>query len=115
MLDYRYIFFILGMLVAAPVLFYYYRRNPNPRFRPRLGEMLLLALLSVFLVGGFSYYVGGIMQDPDQLRLEERLTRPVLEQSSPIDLDDDRDRGRGGERQSSGGGARGGPPAPPAR
>jgi hypothetical protein len=102
--DYRIIFFVLSLLAAAPVLFYYYRRSPNPRFRPRLGEMALVSLFAVFLCGGFSYFVGGFMQDPDDFREIEALSQPPSPDEARDEEDDPskkfrRDSGMGFERE----------------
>ena len=37
--------FILCMLVSAGVLLFYAKRHPHPKFRPKPGELLLVAML----------------------------------------------------------------------
>jgi hypothetical protein len=77
--DYRIIFFVLSLVAAAPVLYYYYRRHPNPRFRPRIGEMALVSLITIFVCGGASYFVGGLLQNPEDIHVGEGFGAPVLD------------------------------------
>jgi hypothetical protein len=66
--SYQLIFFVLALICAAPVLFWYYRRHNHPRFRPKLGEMAMVTLFVVLLSLGGSMLLGGLMDDPDQFR-----------------------------------------------
>lgn len=52
------IFFAIFFVASVPVLYYYYRRNPNPRFRPTFGEMTLLTVISLCLCGGLGFGFG---------------------------------------------------------
>lgn len=58
----RIVFSVAFMLAAAPVLYYYYRRNPNPRFRPTFGEMSMVSLLAFALCVGAGFGLGGIFK-----------------------------------------------------
>lgn len=69
-MDFRIILFVISLIVAAPVMFYYYRRNPNPRFRPALGEMVLIGVLTLGLCGTAAFYLGGVMNDPESVRAD---------------------------------------------
>jgi len=57
-------FILLGVFLAAliPVLYYYQRRNPNPRFRPGVGEMTLLFVLAMAVGGPGIYFVGNLFR-----------------------------------------------------
>ena len=60
------IFFVVGMVAVTPVLYYHYRKNPNPRFRPPIGEMVMLSLFALMFVGGGSYFMGTLLSsNPD--------------------------------------------------
>jgi hypothetical protein len=118
--DYRIIFFVLSLLAAAPVLYYYYRRSPNPRFRPRLGEMALVSLFALFLCGGFSYFVGGFMQNPDDFREIEAISQPPSLDETEDSKDESREKsergsGTGFQRDRPGQGGRGSANSPKGR
>lgn len=58
----RIVFSVAFMLAAVPVLYYYYRRNPNPRFRPTFGEMSMVSLFALVLCVGAGFGLGGIFK-----------------------------------------------------
>ena len=61
-------FFVISLFVIVPFLYYYRNKNPNPRFRPKFGEMVLVTLLSLGLAGGASMFIAGLMGlDPDDV------------------------------------------------
>jgi hypothetical protein len=66
------IFFIIGLLVAIPVLVHYYRRVPR-RFRPKLGEMAMVSLFAVLLCGAGALLMGSFLDDPDQYKVQDDL------------------------------------------
>jgi hypothetical protein len=49
------IFFGVFVTVLAVFLYWYRRRNPHPRFRPRVGEIAVIAIMAL-LVGGLACY-----------------------------------------------------------
>ena len=53
-----------GVFIAAlvPVLYYYQRRNPSPRFRPGVGEMTMIAVVALFLGGLACFFLGNIFR-----------------------------------------------------
>ena len=55
-------FFIAFFSAAVPILYYIHRKNPNPRFRPHLGEMSLLTLFAVFICGGMAFGLGSLFK-----------------------------------------------------
>lgn len=60
------IFFVVGVIAVIPVLYYYYRRNPHPRFRPPVGEMAMISVFALMFIGGGSYFMGTVLtSDPD--------------------------------------------------
>jgi hypothetical protein len=115
--SFQTIFFIIALICAAPVIYWYYRRNPHPRFRPRFGEMAMVTLFAVLLSLGGSMLIGGLMDDPEQLKgqggFSTMPSTPTASGSGQNEEESDRegssrkqdsgDRGRGGE---SGGGER---------
>ncbi len=84
-MDYRIILFVLSMIVAVPVMYYYYRRNPNPRFRPAFGEMVLIVVLAVGLCGTASFYIGGVMNDPESVRADLPTDMEILPDQDSAD------------------------------
>ena len=56
------IFFGVFILALAPVLYYYQRRNPNPRFRPGVGEMTLISVAALFLGGMACFFLGNVFR-----------------------------------------------------
>ena len=53
-----------GVFVAAltPVLYYYQRRNPDPRFRPSFGEMTLVSIVLLFIGGIACFLLGNVFR-----------------------------------------------------
>ncbi len=74
MTTYQIIFFVLSVLAALPVLVYYYRRSPNPRCRPSLGEMSMVSMFAFLICFTGSYFLGSVLDDPEQFKLDEGLT-----------------------------------------
>jgi hypothetical protein len=68
------ILFILGLLVAIPVLVFYYRRHNHRRFRPKAGEMAMVCLFVVLLCGGGAMLMGSFLDDPDQFKVRDDLS-----------------------------------------
>ncbi len=48
------IIFAVCVTACIPILLFYAKRSPNPRFRPKIGEVALAGLLLVALSFGFS-------------------------------------------------------------
>ncbi len=59
-----------GVFVAAliPVLYYYRRRNPNPHFRPRAGEITLISVLALTMGGGLCFMLGNFFRGDQNLK-----------------------------------------------
>lgn len=55
-------FFIAFFIAALPILYYIQRKNPNPRFRPNLGEMTLMTVIAVFICGGMAFGLGSLFK-----------------------------------------------------
>jgi hypothetical protein len=55
---------LLGVFLAAlfPVMYYYSRRHPNPRFRPGAGELTLLFVLAMAVGLPGIYFVGNLFR-----------------------------------------------------
>jgi hypothetical protein len=62
------VFFLVFMAACIPMLYYYRRRNPNPRFRPTVGEMTLMTLFCAFLSGGLAVGLGGVFNEHQDFR-----------------------------------------------
>ena len=56
------VFFGVFLAALAPVLYYYQRRNPNPRFRPGVGEMTMIAVFALFVGGLASWFLGNFFR-----------------------------------------------------
>ena len=55
-------FFVAFFGAAIPVLYYIRRKNPDPRFRPNLGEMSLITLIAVCICGGMAFGLGSLFK-----------------------------------------------------
>lgn len=96
-------FFAVFFAAAVPVLYYLRRKNPDPRFRPSLGEMALLTVIAVFLCGSMALALGSLFKpenDGSALKMKpfEGSGRPAAESEA--------DSGRG-RRQSPDKGSKG--------
>lgn len=60
--------FSVCLAVCIPLWIYIARKNPNPRFRPRPGELLLLAILMVGVSGGISIFFTSLFGVDDIVR-----------------------------------------------
>lgn len=70
------IFFGGYVLVLIPMLYYYRRRNPNPRFRPSMGEMTMITVIAVMIGATASWFLGNVF------RGEQRLDNTVPDQGA---------------------------------
>ena len=77
------IFFVL-ITVCVPILIYYARKNPDPRFRPRFGELILVGLFMVAGSGGLAYVMQGIFV-VDDLKLRPDANRAGTPMATPSD------------------------------
>ncbi len=59
------VFFGIFLVALLPVLYYYQRKNPNPRFRPRAGEMTLVLVICCAVAGPACYLLGNIYRNGD--------------------------------------------------
>ena len=57
------IVFCIFMTASIPILFYYRRRNPNPRFRPTSGEMAMVTLFAIVISAGMGVGLGGLFNE----------------------------------------------------
>ncbi len=54
------------LAVLIPFLYYYRRRNPNPRFRPSAGEMTMVAIMLLMIGGTACWFLGNMFNnEPD--------------------------------------------------
>lgn len=61
------VFFSVFLSALVPVLYYYRRRNPNPRFRPGLGEMTMIAVIALCVGGAACYGLGNVFRGDQNL------------------------------------------------
>ncbi len=54
--------------VCLPILLYWIRRNPDPRFRPRFGEIVLMSLVIVLGSSVSAFLLRGIFSVDDIAR-----------------------------------------------
>jgi hypothetical protein len=96
------ILFCVFLAALIPVLYYYQRRNPNPHFRPRAGEMLLLFVFAMALGGPLCYFMGNVFKGG--VNTKDLTKKPDegagwSKDTTSIKDDDDDDRGRKRKRQ----------------
>lgn len=60
--------FWVAIAVCIPLFLYIAKRNPNPRFRPRPGELLLLAILMVGASAVISFAFSSLFGVDDLVR-----------------------------------------------
>jgi hypothetical protein len=70
------IFFSVYLAALVPVLYYYRRRNPNPRFRPSMGEMTLITIVALMLGGTACWFLGNVF------RGDQRFNNSVPDQGA---------------------------------
>ena len=56
------VFFAVFLAALIPVLYYYRKRNPNPRFRPGAGEITLICVFALVVGGGACYFLGNVFR-----------------------------------------------------
>lgn len=67
------VFFAIFMAACIPVLYYYQRKNPNPRFRPSLGEMTMVSLFAIAGCAVISFGLGTLFdEDQDFKKLTQK-------------------------------------------
>lgn len=68
------ILFCVFLAALIPVLYYYRRRNPNPRFRPNTGEMMLVSVFALAIGGPACYFLGNVFRKDgiDMKKLTEK-------------------------------------------
>jgi hypothetical protein len=99
--SFQLIFFVIGVVCSLPFLYWYYRRNPHPRFRPRIGEMLMVSLFAVLLSLGGSMLIGGLMDDPEQFKPNDGFSAMP---SDPAGSGPDQSNDQGEDTKKSSGG-----------
>ena len=60
--------FGVAIAVCIPIFLYIARRNPNPRFRPRFGELVLLAIVMIGASAGVSILFSMLFGVDDMVR-----------------------------------------------
>jgi hypothetical protein len=62
------VFFSVYLAALVPVLYYYCRRNPNPRFRPGIGEMTMITVIALIFGGGACFFLGNVFRGEQNLK-----------------------------------------------
>ena len=62
------VFFSVFLAALLPVLYYYQRRNPHPRFRPGMGEMTLIVVFALSIGGAACFMLGNVFRGDQNLR-----------------------------------------------
>lgn len=102
--SYQLIFFVIALVCSLPVLYWYYRRHAHSRFRPKVGEMAMVALFAVLLSLGGAMLIGGLMDDPEQFRHNDMGAMPAMPGGAGAgELGDDREGGKGSSSRSDSG------------
>lgn len=73
-------FFAVFFAAAIPVLYYIYRKNPYPRFRPNFGEMSLFTVIAICLCAGMAIGLGSLFRPENDGR--RAYKRPTVETPS---------------------------------
>ena len=58
----HFVFFGVFLAALVPVLYYYQRRNPSPRFRPGVGEMTMITVIALSLGGAACFVLGNFFR-----------------------------------------------------
>ena len=66
------IFFSVFFAAALPVLYYYRRRNPDPRFRPPAGEMAMITVFALFICSGLAFGLGSLFREDNDGRASKK-------------------------------------------
>lgn len=97
-------FFLVSVCVVIPFLWYYRNRNPNPRFRPRFGEMVLVAILAFGSMGGASMMMANLIGlDLDLNKLKTGIKEGIATGGQSSDDGDEEDADDKSNVFSSGG------------
>ena len=84
--------FSVAIAVCIPIFLYIAKRNPNPHFRPRPGELLLLAIVMIGGSAGVSILFCTLFGVDDLMRGLDKGPPTTPRPAAPI-LDDDPDGG----------------------
>jgi hypothetical protein len=68
--------FLVCLCASAVVVWYFARHNPNPRFRPRFGEIVMVSIIALGLSTGMSYFLSGILGSDAAIQDELKQERP---------------------------------------
>ncbi|MEM9480432.1 MAG: hypothetical protein AAGA58_12335 [Verrucomicrobiota bacterium] len=109
---------VITGLVSAVVVLYYAKKNPNPYFRPKKGELVMMSMFLAIVSGITSFILSQFFQaDVDLKKIaeqEERRRKESIKASkddSPARFTPPSDIGR--SASESGSAPRGAPPIPP--
>jgi hypothetical protein len=92
------VFFAVFLAALIPVLYYYRKRNPNPRFRPNAGEMTMISVLALAVGGAACYFLGDVFRS-DRDFMKEFKAKPNAgsgtSQDAPEPREEKEDKRRG--------------------
>jgi hypothetical protein len=81
---------LVCLCASAVVVWYFARHNPNPHFRPRFGEIVMVSIMALGISGGVSFFLSGVLASGAMFEEELDLNRPskILESRSGGTVDD---------------------------
>ena len=59
------VIFTVCLLVSLAIIAFIAKRNRDPRFRPRFGELVLMFIVSLVVCGGVSYLLSSLFEGAD--------------------------------------------------
>ncbi len=68
------ILFSICAVVSASIIAFWVRRHPNPRFRPRFGEVLLISIVAIFISVTVAYLGAGLFDLESKLKRADNLS-----------------------------------------
>ena len=70
------------------MVLFYAKRNPNPYFRPKRGEVFLMSIFMVLLSGGFSFMLATLFESDINLQKAKQDAQEALGGNAPAGNDE---------------------------
>lgn len=104
------IFFAVFAAAALPIIYYIWRKNPDPRFRPSAGEMSLIIVFATFICGGMAIGLGSLFKpENDGTSMKKKPTEGAGWSAGDFSSDPggSKKKSKSKDRDSEGGGSGG--------
>ncbi|MFT5106302.1 MAG: hypothetical protein ACI8XO_003915 [Verrucomicrobiales bacterium] len=91
--------FVLCLLVSGSILLFYAKRHPHPKFRPRLGELVLVGMIFFGISIGLTTMTAGLF---DQENLDAAAKKAKKSKAPTVNQGGgapDSDKEDGGEKE----------------